>query len=642
MKMTQLPMFLPESQWKAPEMSELPSDWNRAQKVAIDLETYDPNLKSTGPSVRTGGHIAGIAFAPEGGKGFYLPIRHEGGGNLPVDNVMAYIGDQLRSFEGYIVGANLSYDLDWLWHERLFSPNCRGYKDVLVAEPLIDENQFSYSLDNVGYKWTGERKEKSLMLEAARAYGMKTDKELGAWIHRLPACYVGPYGEQDVLLPLKTLALQEQEIRAQNIEGVWKLESELLPVLVKMRQRGVRVDEDALMQIEIRSMRERTDAANRITELTGVRVGPEDAMQKKLLLKALNEMGHRLKDADPIDNAFFRANGDCPAVQALAEMRKWDTLRKLCIDPVQQHLVDGRMHCIFNQLAAERDDGRGAKGARFGRLSCEHVNLQQQPARDEEIGPMWRGIYLPNEGMSWASCDYSQQEPKVLVHWAELCSTLNIPGFPMNGAVEAANAYRDDPNTDNHQMMADMAGISRKEAKLLFLGLCYGMGEIKLCHDLGLPTKIIEIEKGPRQGERRVVAGDEAAGILHRLHSKIPFLRQMETLCKQQAAKRGFITTLSGRRCRFPLNDDGINFNFTRKALNRLIQGSAADQTKRAMVEADREGFELQLQVHDEICLSVERPETAHGLADCMREAIELRVPSKVDVEIGKSWGDSM
>lgn len=638
---TQLPLFAPESSWRPPELSSL-SAWGGAKRVCLDVETFDPNLKDTGPSVRTGGHLAGIGVGIEGGPSYYLPMRHAEGDNLDAEGVMRYITEQAKHFDGEIVGANLSYDLDWLWDAGVKFPNVKRYRDILIAEPLLDDNKFSYSLDSTAETWVGELKDKSLMEEAARAYGMTSKSDLGKFIHLLPARFVGLYGEQDVKLPLKVLQLQEQELEKQGLNEVWDLESDLLPVLVKMRQRGVAVDETRLMEVELRCLEERIDAAEEFSRLTGVKIGPEDDMQKGALVKGFRAIGMDIDPEMSIDKGFIKLHAKTvPAVAALEKLRKWNTLRKLSIEPTKNHLVNGRIHCTFNQLATDKDNGKGSKGARYGRLSCEHTNMQQQPARDEEIAPIWRRIYMPDGDGLWAANDYSQQEPRMLVHFAEQVYDLQRSDYPMQSANVAANEYRTNPETDNHQMMADLAGIDRKEAKILFLGLCYGMGQEKLCNDLGLPTKVITLQRGPRKGQKMVVAGSEAERIINRLHAKLPFLKQMENFCKEMATERGYIKTLSGRRCRFRLDDEGLNYWGTHKALNRLIQGSSADQTKRAMVLGDREGFALQLQVHDEIDLTVENPEEAHALAKVMRNCVELQVPSKVDVELGPSWGEA-
>ena len=639
--MSQLPLFLPDSPWRPPEMVDMVS-WQGARRVAVDVETYDPHLKETGPSVRTGGHLAGIGFAIDGGPKHYLPFRHEHGDNLDEAQVLRYFKDQFKIFDGEVVGANLAYDLDWLWEAGVDMPMVKAFRDVLIAEPCINENKFFYSLDSVSKDWIGDQKDKTLMLEAARSYGMKKDSELGAYIHLLPARFVGLYGEQDVALPLRVLELQEREIEAQGIRGVWDLESEVLPVLVRMRRRGVAVDEQRLLEVEVRCSQERREASDLITRESGVAVGPDDAMKKGLLVEALRAVGHNITADDSVDKHYIARHEDsCEVVAALGRLRKWDTLRKLSIDPVKSHLVNGRIHCSFNQMAADKDGGRGVKGARYGRLSCEHVNMQQQPARDEEIGPLWRRIYMPDEGGLWAACDYSQQDPRVLIHWAETLAEMGLPDWPMKGAREAAQRYRDDPATDNHQMVADLAGIDRKPAKILFLGIIYGMGQEKLCNDLGLPMKIITLQRGPRKGHKMKVAGPEAEGMLNKLHTELPFLKEMERLCAERASERGYITTLSGRRCRFKMGDDGLNYWGTQKALNRLVQGSSADQTKRALVEVDRAGHNLQLQVHDELDLTVASREEAEEVGRIMRECVPLRVPAKVDVEVGPSWGEA-
>ena len=208
-----------------------------------------------------------------------------------------------------------------------------------------------------------------------------------------------------------------------------------------------------------------------------------------------------------------------------------------------------------------------------------------------------------------------------------------------------AEAYRNDPNTDFHQMVADMAGIKRKAAKTIGLGLMYGMGKQKLANSLDLPL-------------------DEAAELISTFHSKVPFLRgTIDAVMRriEHPASGGSIRTLLGRKCRFPLWEPveyGINKALPReqavieygprikramtyKGLNRLIQGSAADQTKAAMVALHKAGMRLLLQVHDEIAISVDGKETADHASRIMRDAVTLEVPSRVDVEIGPSWGEA-
>jgi DNA polymerase I-like protein with 3'-5' exonuclease and polymerase domains len=298
------------------------------------------------------------------------------------------------------------------------------------------------------------------------------------------------------------------------------------------------------------------------------------------------------------------------------------------VQSIRSYASGDRIHCVLNQLRRERDDG-GLSGAAFGRLSSEHPNMQQQPARDPEMGALWRKIYIPDAGGEWACLDYSQQEPRLLTHYAALCQCP--------GAAEAARQYRDDPTTDNHSMMAKLTGLPRKQAKNIFLGLCYGMGSAKLARECGLDTEWIWSERRKSNIE---VAGPEAQRVLDRFNERVPYVRALAQLCEQRAKQNGFLTTLLGRRCRFPLREDGAGFDWTYKALNRLIQGGSADQTKAAMVAVDEAGYAVQLQVHDELDLTVANREEARRVADIMSNVVTMKVPSRVDVEVGPSWGE--
>jgi DNA polymerase I-like protein with 3'-5' exonuclease and polymerase domains len=319
-------------------------------------------------------------------------------------------------------------------------------------------------------------------------------------------------------------------------------------------------------------------------------------------------------------------------------------------------MINGRIHCTFNQIARETEGG-DQKGARYGRLSCVDPNLQQQPARDE-FAAMWRSIYIPEEGAVWGCLDYSQQEPRWTTHFSALM------GLPK--AEEAARRYREDPTTDNHTMMAELTGLPRKQAKGIYLGLCYGEGGAKLCDDLGLPTRwavSVSIGRGKREvhyaetqheamakrtelsmqdGAETFMwraAGEEGQQILNTFDNRAPFIKKLAKEAEKRAKQKGYITTLSGRRLHFPEGMGG-GYDWTHKALNRLIQGTSADQTKSALVAADAEGYYLQLQVHDEFDGSFGSVAEAKACAKIMSEIIpNTQVPFKVDVEMGPSWG---
>lgn len=652
----QQPLFMTaHSNWKPPELNSLPS-WADAKRIAVDCETRDPDLRKLGPGAgrRPNSYITGVSFTIEDGPGFYLPMRHEGGDNLPVDQVLRYLRDQAAVFKGDIVGANLPYDLDYLAGDGIEYKSARFFRDIQIADPLICELYDSYSMQSIASRWGFDGKNEQLLKEAALDY--KIDPKKDMW--KLPARFVGPYAEEDTRLPLNILRRQEREIDEQNLWGVYDLESRLLPVLTKLRRRGVRIDLDRLDMIEKWALAQETEALKAVHHHTGVRVNVGDVWKPETIAPALEYIGIKLKKTSqgkPNIDKELLAGIDHPVASALERARKVNKLRTTFGQSVRDHLINGRLHCTFNQLRRQKDDeADGTAGAAYGRLSCEHPNLQQQPARDE-FATMWRAIYLPEEGELWASNDYSQQEPRMAVHYAALARDL-IGQNAWEKAIDARNRYRDDPTTDNHQMMADMAGIKRKDAKEIYLGLSYGMGGAKMCRKLGLPTMMAV--RGPRgqtfdanspegirlaeQGARRwEAAGPEGQALLDTFDRKVPFIKKLAKACEARAKAVGYIVTVSGRRCRFPKDNDG-NFDWTHKGLNRLIQGSSADQTKMAMVACDAAGFDIIIQVHDEIAFSVKSKEEAEQAAHIMRTCTPLELPSKVDVEVGQSWGHSM
>ena len=654
--MMQPPLFTTvSSDWVAPDLSTLPS-WEGAKRVAIDCETRDPDLRKLGPGAgrRPNSYITGISFAIEDGPGGYLPIRHECGGNLPLEGVLAYLRDQARTFSGDIVGANLQYDLDFLAGDGIEFERVRYFRDIQIADPLINELHDSYSMQAIAERWGFPGKDEALLRAAAVDYGIDPKKDM--WM--LPAKFVGKYAEEDTRLPLNIIRRQEREIDEQDLWGVYNLESKLLPILTGLRRRGVRIDCDRLDMIERWALEKETEALAQVRSITGHRIAVGDVWKPEVMAPAIEHIGVKLNKTSqgkPNIDKELLGSIDHPVADLLERARKVNKLRTTFASSVRDHMVNGRLHGTFNQLRRQKDnESDGTAGAAYGRLSSEHPNLQQQPARDE-FAMMWRAIYLPEEGELWASNDYSQQEPRMAVHYACLAKDL-IGHQAWLSAIEARDKYRNDPNTDNHQMMADMAGIKRKAAKEIYLGLSYGMGGAKMCRKLGLPTMMAV--RGPRfqlfdvnspEGQRLVAegarrfeaAGPEGQALLDTFDHKVPFIKKLAKACEARAKAVGYITTLSGRRCRFPKDKDG-NYDWTHKGLNRLIQGSSADQTKMAMVACAEAGLDIIIQVHDEIAFSVHDMKEAAEAAYIMRTCTLLELPSKVDVEIGQSWGHSM
>lgn len=664
--------LMPECDWRAPSISDLPS-WKGAKRIAIDAETKDSDIKDLGPGTMRDGYTVGWAFAIDGGPKHYLPFRHEGGDNLPEDEVLRYLRANFKEFDGEFVGANLAYDYDYALNDGIeFHPDVK-LRDIQIAEPLIDELRFSYSLDAIGKQYGIKAKDESKLRAAAQALGL--DPKGGLW--RLPGRYVGEYGEQDVASPLEIFAKQQKIITEEGLQQIFDVESDLLPVLIKMRRRGVRIDQDKLEKQNEWSLEEEMKCSTLIKHETGVHIPVGDFMKPGVVAPALEAIGMRLEKtltgAPSIDRFMLEGHGH-KVTDAILRARKVNKIRTTFVASIRKYMVNGRIHCSYRQMARDDEEG-GVVGVRFGRLSAADPNLQQQPSpdRDPEIAGEWRKIFIPEEGAIWGCNDYSQQEPRWTTHFA------SVMGLPK--AEEAARRYRDDPSTDNHEMMTRLIHgdalvdkwlamkstdfkVNRGYSKNIFLGLCYGEGGAKLCHDIGKPTRWIlqwgwgkdkqtryfetkheamEAREEVGNGYFREVAGVEGQAIIDKFDAEVPYVRALAKKATNIAQSRGFVKTILGRRLHFERREDG-GYDFTHKALNRVIQGSSADQTKLAVVELDRAGYFMQLQVHDETDGSFGSVEEARAAGDIMRECItdycNPHVPFKVDTETGKSWGE--
>lgn len=665
----QLPLFEPACAWTPPALVDLPS-WQGAKRVSFDCETKDPQLKILGANARRPeSYMCGFSFAIEDGPKFYVPIRHEGGDNVDADQALDYLREQAANFEGEVVGMNLSYDIDHCYEENIEFKRLKRFRDIMIADPLINELNDRYSMQAIAERWGVPGKSTGALERAAAIYNV--DPKGGMW--RLPGRFVGEYGEQDAAVPLDLLRRQERKIDDEDLWDIYNLESDLLPVLVRMRRRGIAVDFDRLEKVENWSLDEEAAALREVHHLTGVKIAVGDVWAAEPLARALEAIGYTVpktpKGAPSITKDILQAL-DHPVTRALSKARKVNKIRTTFAQSVRTYQVNGRIHCTFNQLRQSKDEANedsDSKGGRFGRLSCSDPNLQQQPSRDDEwadftgVAELWRSIYVPDEG-EFISADYSQQEPRWLTHYAELT------GMPR--AAEAASRYRDNPDTDNHTMMTelvygDLSGMDkdafkrrRGQCKELFLGKCYAMGGAKLCRKLKLPTRWAvffrdrsqqtyhteerseameyALEHGGRAFE---VAGEEGQQIIDKFDKELPYVSKLAKKCEERAKEKGFIVTVLGRRCRMPQLPDG-SFDWCHKALNRLIQGSSGDQTKRALVDADRAGLPLQLQVHDEINMSG-TIEMARELAHIMATCVPANLPFKVDIEMGPSWGEA-
>ena len=618
MRNTQMPLFTPETEWVMPE--EL-KDLRGHKEIAIDLETNDPHLKQLGSgNVTKRGHIAGVAVAVEGWSG-YFPIHHEQGGNMDKKLVLEWLQDILNQEKTTFIFHNAMYDVCWL---RSAGLTIKGpIVDTMIAASLIDENRMSYALNGLAKYYVGIGKDEKILIEAAKEYGL--DPKADMW--RMPAMFVGQYAERDAESTLKLWQRLKIELYNQELMDVFTLETDLFPCLVDMRFKGVRVDLEKAQNIKQNLIKREDIILKKIKKLTGVHV---EIMAARSIAKAFDNLklpyDRTAKSNEPSFTKNFLQNHPHELPQAIAEARELNKAHSTFIDSITKHSVDGRIHADINQIRSD------AGGTVTGRFSMSNPNLQQIPARHPELGPMIRSIFIPEEKHVWGSFDYSQQEPRILVHYAKLQN--------LEGVDEIVDAYNKG-DADFHQVVADMAGIERKQAKTINLGLMYGMGKNKLMAELGLMK-------------------ESAEKLIRQYHSKAPFVKKLMDNVSRKANDRGKIRTLGGRACHFDLwqpvqfgvfkplpleqarkeYDEPLKRAFTYKALNKLIQGSAADMTKKSMVALYKNGIIPHIQIHDEVDISIESPKKAEQIIEIMESAVELQVPNKVDYEQGANWGE--
>lgn len=618
--------MVPRVDWTPPRVSELPS-WADAKRVCIDVETKDPQLDSLGPGdFRPGNHVVGIAFAIEDGPDYYLPIRHEGGDNLDPGHVLAYVRDQARNYRGSIVGANLGYDLGFLARDDVHFDEVTDFRDVLNAAVVIYELHMKYSLDAVAERYGLPGKDERLLREFASAYRVDPKKEM----YKLPGRAVETYARRDVRLPLQIARKQDRDIADNELERIWRLESDVLPCLVRMRRRGVRVNVQKILRVIEWATRQVQSKLDDVRDSIGFNIRVDEIWKAAVLGRALTHANipHPMtKDGKPsIKNNWLEKNAG-PVGKALARARTVGRLIQFA-NQTLEYQINGRVHCTLHQLRVTKEldgDHEEEKGGRFGRFSSEDPNLQQQPVRDDEFGDMWRDVFEPEPGCFWVCSDWSQQEPRIAVHYAEI--------MELDGAKEFADRYRSDPRLDCHQMLADLTGIPRKIVKNYFNGCIYGMGEAKLCRAIGHPTVMIN-----RHGKVVEAPGPTGKPIIDKFKNDLPWVQGLTRKAAKRAEKMGHVWTICRRKCNFPRDDHG-NVDWSHKAFSRIGQGGAADQMKSTLVAADRAGIPLQLAVHDEFDYSETDPKRAKLLKELQMNTVKFNVPMLVDLEVGPSWG---
>ena len=612
-------------------------DLKDAKQIAIDIETYDPDLRIKGCGARRNGYICGIAIATDTGVREYFSVEHEGD-NLDKNQVYNYLASELNHrADVEILGANLLYDLEYLVEVGI-KPKGK-ITDILLAEPLIDENQYIYSLDECAKKYLGESKKIDILADRCKELGLKGDPR--AHIYKFEAEFVRSYAIGDVDLPLRIWQKQKEIITSENLQEVWDIERRLVPLLLQMKRTGCRIDVRATQQLKYELLTTREDLLKQLKKF-GLTAGTTD-FDKANLARFFDVNGLPYPRTPKTNKPSFKRedleNISRPEIKMICEVWEIDKVLSTFVDKQLEFVTpDGRIHAQFNQL-------RGEGGAVTGRCSSSKPNLQNVPKSGTKYGQRCRGLFIPEDGELFGSIDYSQIEYRILCHFA-------IGG----GSKEIREAFAQNPKLDVHQWCADAAGLQgkegRKKAKEINFGIIYGQGVAKTAQALGIST-------------------EEAKEFLLNYNKKMPFAKETANTAMNRANARGWVRTILGRRRRFnmwepakyseqkeaPLNFDDAKAKWgnnikragTYKALNAIVQGSSADLMKLVMVKAYEDGIFNAITplttVHDELNASV--PDTVQGkegfdnLIHIMQNTYKFKVPILVDAHLGPNWSDA-
>jgi len=635
--------------WQAP--TELP-DLRRAGIIALDTETRDDGIRADRGSAWPwrDGYICGISVAWRDDRGIrahYFPLCHPDSENFPRENVARWLADLLASGVR-IVTQNGLYDYGWLRAEfDLRMPSSEQLEEIGALATLIDENRFDYGLDAL-CAWRGlPGKDTTLLEEAVKAAGWASRKRIinvAEHIYKLPSHFVGPYAEADAVATLALFEDLNPILDQEGTRAAYRLDVDLLPMVHEMRCRGIRADQNAAEQARDYCLQKRDQALAELSEQLAAPTGMEEIASRKWLVQTFDAQHINYPRTAKGNPSFKSGKLGWMAThphwlpQLIATANKYDAAgSKFLEGHILAHLIGDRVYAEINPHRSE--DG----GTRSFRFSYSNPPLQQMPSRDEELAPLIRRVFLPEEGELWCTVDCSQQEFRFVVHHAAI---RNLPG-----AKEAVERYRNDPDTDFHEMASAITALARKDAKGVNFAKIYGAGVKKFAEMIG---------KTPR----------EAQAIYAQYDQKLPFILRLADLCQREANRLGYTLLYDGARRHWdrwapPVSSKGAGpcsleeaqqrtrdpghpwFHCRLQrvgihtALNALIQGSAARHTKLWMRSCWREGFVPLVQMHDGLELSVTQREQGKLVARLACEVIKLEVPMRADIMYGRSWGNA-
>lgn len=649
--------------------------------IALDIETYDPNLHELGDgSIRKDGRILCCGAHGDGISKVF---------DFDNPNDIQELRDILKD-PGIdkIYHNGIGYDLPWLYCG--YDMVIKGVQhDTMTRAALIDEYQ-SLGLDDCCRKLGLRGKNKDETIEAwyekwqaqmklaaksFKKYGISDDNEviiakenndfetwklsptevealitqsykkdiwanaLVIWADPVGREMMKKYNLQDCVATFNLFKAQEKLI--EPLHNVYEMECKLVPILLDMKKRGIRVDEKRMTELAAKVQEKADEQERKLVDMFGV-TGEMISSGKKLGAR-LNEMGIHspIRTATGAESwaegALVRIHH--PVIPMIQEYKNYDSiLNKYLRGSLSRTIINGRIHCTFLPMLRDKESGMGGGGTVTGRFSCKAPNLQQIPARNKGHGQDFsqdmRALFLPEEGKMIAALDYSQIEAVLLGHYAQ---------------GQQATWFREQlkAGADLHNIVMGMTGITyRPVVKTFNYGCIYGMG-----WKTAMEKNYTLFEK--LAAEEGLDIETFTKDIYYNYHKKFPVIKDTMEWCQNIAKAQGYIDTMGGRRQHKPKPAydpaTGKINDFIYKMLNKLIQGTAADILKTALINAYEAGIydvlDLHLLVHDEQVVST--PFTKEGceatveLQQTMASVYkdQLLVPIKAECELGPNWG---
>ena len=590
------------------KLSDLVKELNKAKVISFDTETTSTEEMKA--------DLVGISLSIKEGEGYYIPIGHQAGNNLPLEQVISALKAPMTNPKIGKIAHNAKYDYIILARQGLrISPLTF---DTMLAEFIINPSSHSLGLKNLAFVKLGEE-----MTHIEELIG-KGKKQIT--MDQVPIDAAAPYAVADAEVTLRLMPIQIEGLQRVNGEKLlYDIDLPLTPVLADMEMTGISLDLPFFQETSKRLEKRMGEIEKQVFELVGKPFNLNSTQQlSDVLFKTLGleppdrgnktASGHFSTSAGVLD----LLRGKHSVVDLILEHRELSKLKSTYVDALQAALNSetGCVHTSYSQI-----------GAVTGRLSSSDPNLQNIPIRTEE-GRRLRDGFVASKGNVLLSVDYSQIELRIVAHMAE--DEGMLAAFRAGEDIHAATAaaiFGVKPEEVTKQM--------RRRAKSINFGLIYGMSVFGL-------TRYTDLTLA------------EAETFVKAYFQQFPGVKKYLDGIRKLAAQQGYVETLLGRRRYFPALQSKANVQVKnreeREAINAPVQGTAADIMKMAMLNIpsalEKAGLKAKmlLQVHDELvfeCPKSELKETARVVQETMENAFPLSIPLSTEARYGANWGET-